>query len=61
MNKSLWIGKSHRWTAAEDVNMRAIYAVMNTTWVMKLRPDEKQTNKQTKTKKKDQSCAGFEP
>ena len=50
------------WTAAKDVNMRAIYAVMNTTWVVKLRPDEKQTNKQkNKTKKKNQSCAGFEP
>ena len=43
------------WTAAKDVNMRAIYAVMNTTWVVKLRPDEKQTNKQ-KQKKESVLC-----
>ena len=49
------------WTAAKDVNMRAIYAVMNTTWVVKLRPDEKQNKQTNKNKKKNQSCAGFEP
>ena len=37
------------WTADEDVNMKAIFAVMNTTWaVMKIRPE------------KIQACTGFE-
>ena len=30
------------WTADEDVNMKAIFAIMNTTWaVMKIRPEKK--------------------
>ena len=33
------IWKSHIWTADKDANMKAIFAVMNTTWaVVKIRP-----------------------
>ena len=34
---SIW--KSHIWTADKDAHMKAIFAVMNTTWaVVKIRP-----------------------
>ena len=35
------IWKSYIWTADKDVNMKAIFAVMNTTWaVVKIRPEK---------------------
>ena len=39
------------WTAVKDVNTKAIFAVMNSTWaVVKIRPE-----------KKNQACKEFEP
>ena len=36
------IWKSYIWTAGRDVNMKAIFAAMNTTWaVVKIRPEKK--------------------
>ena len=43
------IWKSYIWTADKDVTMKAIFAIMNTTWaVVKIRPE-----------KKIQACSGF--
>ena len=43
--KWLWIYESHTlyiWTADKDVNMKAIFTVMNTTWaIAKIRPEKK--------------------
>ena len=40
MTVNIW--KSYMWTADKDVNIKAILAVMNTTWaVVKIRPDKK--------------------
>ena len=40
--KRVWINKSHIWTADKDVNLKAIFAVMNTTWaVVRIRPEKK--------------------
>ena len=39
MSVNLW--KTHLWTADKDVNMKAIFAAMNTTWaVVKIRPEK---------------------
>ena len=49
MTVNIW--KSYIWTADKDINMKAIFTVMNTTWaVVKIRPE-----------KKNQPCMGFEP
>ena len=39
MTVNLW--KPYMWTADKDVNMKAIFAAMNTTWaVVKIRPEK---------------------
>ena len=39
MSVNLW--KTHMWTADKDVNMKAIFTAMNTTWaVVKIRPEK---------------------
>ena len=44
MNKWLW--KSYMWTADKDMNIKVIFAVMNTTWaVLKIRPEKRKKNR----------------
>ena len=39
MTVNLW--KTYMWTADKEVNMKAIFAAMNTTWaVVKIRPEK---------------------
>ena len=39
MNVNIW--KSYMWTVEKEVNMKAIFAAMNTTWaVVKIRPEK---------------------
>ena len=39
MSVNLW--KTHMWTADKDVNMKANFAAMSTTWaVVKIRPEK---------------------
>ena len=43
MTVNIW--KSCMWTADKEINMKAIFAVMNTSWaVVKIRPEKKKNS-----------------